>query len=283
MTSFEPGTAYVLEFWATWCQPCRKSLPEMDAIARRYSGRGLEVIGVAAAETGGPEGVVRFLAQTNLSFRVAYRRSPDMYSTWVRGARGVGLPWVFVVDGQGRLAWWGQPFYKEFERLLESVLGGRHSIGMENRLRATRAANDRQGWQLRLDADRALSADDWERASSILGRLVELDPQRYWWEVVERIELVGTQMREPAQARLLATDAIRRTSWNNPHALAEIARFLLTTRGKGGRDPRAALTAARRANELTLGADAEVCKVLAMAEAASTPPGPARRRSDAAR
>ena len=273
-TTFAPDTVYVVEFFASWCQPCRKSVPELDAIARRYAVRGLKVIGLAGAEQGGPEAIVKFLSNRHLSFSVAYRRSADMYERWVRAARGSGLPWVFVVDRQGRLAWWGQPFYNEFEPLLESVLNNRHSIGAERNRRAARVAKDRQGWKLRLEADQALSRGDWEQASLILGRVVELDPQRYWWEVVERIGLVGNKMGRPAQARLLATKAIRSSSWNNPHALVEIAGFLLTGPNDERRDPRLALVAARRANQLTLGADADVRRVLALAEGANASRAP---------
>src|SRR5262249_26862766 len=78
VTDLEPGTVYVLEFGATWCQPCRKSLPQMDALAKRYAARGVQVIGVAAAEVGGPATLKTLLEEKKLSYRVAFRDSSDM-------------------------------------------------------------------------------------------------------------------------------------------------------------------------------------------------------------
>src|SRR5690349_1719122 len=68
ITHFERGRVYVLEFWATWCQPCRKSLPQIDALAKRYQGRDLQVIGVAAAEDSGWSKLASFLAEKKLSY-----------------------------------------------------------------------------------------------------------------------------------------------------------------------------------------------------------------------
>src|SRR5262249_8725768 len=91
ITHFEPGTVYVLEFWATWCQPCRKSLPQMDALAKRYAARGVQVIGVAAAEGGGPAPLKTPLEEEKLSHRGAVRQSSDMDGAWGRSALGRGL------------------------------------------------------------------------------------------------------------------------------------------------------------------------------------------------
>src|SRR4051812_32631425 len=47
---FKPGRVYVVEFWATWCQPCLKSIPHLNELSRKYGNR-LDVIGVAADES----------------------------------------------------------------------------------------------------------------------------------------------------------------------------------------------------------------------------------------
>src|SRR5262249_8748156 len=87
MSRLERGTVYVLEFWATWCQPCQKSLPQMDALAKRYGRRGVHVIGIAAAEENGPAKLEAFLERRRLSYPIAFRASNDMYEVWVRAAR----------------------------------------------------------------------------------------------------------------------------------------------------------------------------------------------------
>jgi thiol-disulfide isomerase/thioredoxin len=264
---FEPGTVYVLEFWATWCQPCRKSLPQMDALARRYQGRGLQVIGVAASEEGGPARLEAFLEKKKLSYPIAFRASKDMYDGWVRAARGSGLPWVFVVDRNGRIAWWGQPFYGAFDGALDAVLAGTWDAKGEKTLRAVRRADDRRGWQLRQDATEAADRKDWKRAREDLDTLIALDSERWWWEVVERVNVTALGLGRPAEAKELAALAIHGVSKNNPHALTALASLMLRFEDSAARDTSLALEAAERANTLTLGSDVDVVRVLQAANA----------------
>ena len=264
---FERGTVYVLEFWATWCQPCQKSLAQMDALAKRYGGRGVQVIGVAAAEQDDPAKLKAFLEKRKLSFPIAFRASKDMYETWVRAARGSGLPWVFVVDRDARIAWWGQPFYEAFDGVLDAVLADTWDEKREKTMRAGRQTNDRRGWQLRQDADEAGNQKDWTRARKDLDELIALDPERWWWEVVERVRVTAHGLNRPAEARALAAQAIRGVSKNNPHALTALASMLLQSKDSAGRDTSLAIEAAERANTLTLGSDADVVDVLQAAKA----------------
>ena len=266
ITRFKPGTVYVLEFWATWCQPCRKSLPQMDALARRYDGRGVQVIGVAAAEEGGPATLEAFLKEKKLSYQIAFCASKDMYDGWVRAARGSGLPWVFVVDRNGRIAWWGQPFYAAFDGALDAVLAGKWNAKRERTWRAGRQADDRRGWRLRQDATEAGDKKDWSRAREDLDSLVAVDPERWWWEVVERVNVTALGLERPAEAKELAALAIHGVSKNNPHALTALASMLLRFEDSAARDTSLALEAAERANALTLGSDADVVRVLQAAK-----------------
>jgi len=258
---FERGKVYVLEFWATWCRPCRKSLPQMDALAKRFAGR-LQVIGVAAAEDSGSAKLEAFLEERKLSYAIAYRASSDMYDRWVRAARGSGLPWVFVVDRDGKVAWWGQPFYEAFDGVLDAVLAGKWDATREKTARLARADDERHGWELRRDATEASEKQDWSRARKDLDGLVALDPERWWWEVVERVSVTARGLQRPAEARTLAAEAIHGVSKDNPHALTALAGMLLRSDDPAGRDTTLALEAAQRANELTLGADADVVRLL---------------------
>lgn len=93
------GRVVVLNFWATWCKPCREEMPALDRIAREYGPRGVTVLGVAMDERGWPA-VTPFLAQ----FPVSY---PILIGT-PRVAREYGglrtLPLTVFIRRDGRIA-----------------------------------------------------------------------------------------------------------------------------------------------------------------------------------
>ncbi len=60
----------VLDFWATWCGPCRTSMPHLDAIQTRYAKQGLNVLGISVDE-GGVAGVRRYAQKSGIRFTLA--------------------------------------------------------------------------------------------------------------------------------------------------------------------------------------------------------------------
>jgi len=64
------GRAVVLDFWATWCAPCRVSMPELDALQEQYAEQGLVVLGLSLDEEGDAK-VKRFVDKLGIRFRVA--------------------------------------------------------------------------------------------------------------------------------------------------------------------------------------------------------------------
>jgi thiol-disulfide isomerase/thioredoxin len=92
------GNPIILDFWATWCGPCRKSLPHLDALQERYSREGLVVIGLSVDE-GSPATVRRFGERMGLKFRLAMadEKLLDLYGP-IRL-----LPTTFFINRRGEI------------------------------------------------------------------------------------------------------------------------------------------------------------------------------------
>jgi len=91
------GKVVLVNFWATWCEPCRDELPSMMRLRQRLAGRPFEVLAVDAGE--GEARVKEFLQKMPLSFPVLL----DGDSAAMRDWKVRGLPASFVVDATGQI------------------------------------------------------------------------------------------------------------------------------------------------------------------------------------
>lgn len=93
------GKVVMLNFWASWCGPCRQEFPILDEMYRKYQPMGFTLLGVnVESETKDAE---RFLAATPVSFPVAFDRENA-----VSGKYGVSaMPTTLLVDRKGNVRW----------------------------------------------------------------------------------------------------------------------------------------------------------------------------------
>lgn len=91
------GKVVLLDFWATWCDPCREEIPRFVDLENRYGNRGLQIIGVAMDD--GPEPVRDFYERFKMNYPVAMGNAKigEVYG-------GVlGLPIAFLIGPDGRI------------------------------------------------------------------------------------------------------------------------------------------------------------------------------------
>ena len=92
------GRVLVLDFFATWCQPCRVSIPHLVEMNRKYGQQGLFVLGMSADEDG--ERAVKVFAEKNrMTYPVALAGESTLADFGVRS-----VPVMFVIDKKGRVA-----------------------------------------------------------------------------------------------------------------------------------------------------------------------------------
>ena len=91
------GRVVILNFWATWCAPCRAEIPEFNVMQRELGGRGLSVVGVTSHDT--PEQVRDFQQSVPQDYTVLI--GPE--DTPERFNNGPGLPVTYILDRDGRV------------------------------------------------------------------------------------------------------------------------------------------------------------------------------------
>ena len=87
----------VLNFWATWCAPCRKEMPTLNALRERLAGDEFEVLAVATGRSS-PEDASDFLVENEIDSLELYL---DPKMKFLRGMGVLGLPTTVVIDGEG--------------------------------------------------------------------------------------------------------------------------------------------------------------------------------------
>lgn len=114
------GKVLVLNFWATWCPPCREELPDLNAFHLANQTNGVTVIG-ASVDEGDPEMVRRFAERNGLAYPIVFA-TPEIQLQFGNVSL---LPTTFIVDRQGRLVarFLGAITREELTQAVEPLLG----------------------------------------------------------------------------------------------------------------------------------------------------------------
>ncbi|MGH8713609.1 MAG: TlpA family protein disulfide reductase [Casimicrobiaceae bacterium] len=107
------GRVVYVDFWASWCGPCRRSFPWMNDMQRRYGGRGLAIVAVNVDKNRAD--AERFLERTPALFTVVYDRdgaTPLAYAVQ-------GMPSSYLIDARGKVVDVEQGFHDDRKTALE--------------------------------------------------------------------------------------------------------------------------------------------------------------------
>jgi thiol-disulfide isomerase/thioredoxin len=269
---FSPGSIYVVEFWATWCGPCKESIPHLTELARQYDGKA-RIVGVSIWESEKNDhakrldGVGKFV--TRMGDKMNYSVAADdndfsMAKNWMEAAGENGIPTAFVIGKDGKIAWIGYPW--QLDKVLEQTVAGTLD---------TKAV-------LAEDAKRQADKGAKAKVSELLKPVSELQQSGKPQEAVAALDKVIADHPELAAKTeylryklLLAYDEpaaykqVRKLlegEWNNnPGGLYSIGRDLTDPPGRKTPDWDLAVTVAERAAELKNHSDPNTLSVLAAA------------------
>jgi thiol-disulfide isomerase/thioredoxin len=160
----EPGKIYVVEFWATWCGPCKEAIPHVTEMQKTYAKDGVTFIGqdVWEHDQAKPEPFVQQMGD-KMDYHVRMDSIPKdgdgtdgvMANTWMAAAGRNGIPCTFVIGKDGKIAWIGHPM--ELEPVLKQVIAGTFD--------SMKAAADSAASQSKMSPiAKAMMAKDWDAA-----------------------------------------------------------------------------------------------------------------------
>ena len=112
------GQVVLLNVWATWCVPCRKEMPELQALAQQHGSAGLRVVGVSVDESGSDEVIRQFTKDLGITYTVLRdpgERINDLFYV-------IGVPASFLIDRTGRIAWRFQGPFSRNDSTLQAAL-----------------------------------------------------------------------------------------------------------------------------------------------------------------
>jgi len=112
------GKAVILDFWATWCGPCRAQSPVLDRLAHQYEGRGVAVVGVNTSDA--PGAAADWVTEHKISYPVVFDGEGEASHLY----RVTNLPTLVILSREGKVVAVREGFTdtSELESLLKRVL-----------------------------------------------------------------------------------------------------------------------------------------------------------------
>ncbi len=266
---FEPGKVYVVEFWATWCGPCRMSIPRLNALYEQFKDKGLIVIGQDVSEPS-DDGVAPFIKKmgTNMTYRVALDdKSADekgaMNANWMEAAGQNGIPTAFIINKHGRVAWIGHPMLMD-EKLLNDVLSDHYDV--ETAIAENKKAEE-QAHALSLlsgKLNKAMQTQDWASANAAVDEAEKLLPKESPVPPMIRYNILLLQKKYDEAFKLAGS--ISEAHPDMPELQIELAWKILADPGMEKRDLPLAEKIAERGNNAVGGKDPSILDILARAQ-----------------
>jgi len=203
---------YVLEFWATWCAPCRKSIPHLTELQDEYGEDGLKVVGISTDSDAAL--VDPFVKRQGLkmSYIVGIDKRRQTQRAWMNAAGLKGIPAAFIVDRDGIIQYIGHPMSEEFEDVLSKVMSGRY--------------DKKKSAQAKESIDAAMhcrTGNSWSEAIKAYKNAIAIDQIVFAQLYIDMFEMLLIDKNDTAAAYALANEIILERGSEDPELLTWLA------------------------------------------------------------
>jgi len=114
------GKVMIVDFWATWCGPCKASIPHLVELQEKYRAQGLEVVGISL-DTTGPKAVGAFAQGQKINYTVLMGN--DQVAAAYGGIKGIPVAFVVTQDGKIFRKYVGYRDMKVYDSDIRALLG----------------------------------------------------------------------------------------------------------------------------------------------------------------
>ena len=264
LTKFDPNKIYVLEFWATWCGPCKRAMPHLRSLAKSYKDK----VTVVALSDESVEKVGDFLDQTSMfgeetwsqvmDFAVATDSDGSVKKDIFSAAGRRGIPSSFLI-AKNKLQWVGHPM--ELDEPLRLCVAGEWSLDKAKELEEERESVREMMMGLQSLVRDAVQGGDWKEVLKTLDKASKKYPTN--------VDVLGASW----QIRLLFAgdyegaykvgEKLVQMNWDDAQVLNEVAWTVVDDERVETRNLEFAMRVAKRANELTESKNGPILDTLA--------------------
>ena len=184
VTAFAKDKLYVVEFWATWCGPCKTSIPHLTEMQKKF--KDVTFIGVSVFEHESDQAKVAPFVEkmgADMDYRVALDDVPEgkknnegaMAKNWMIASGAQGIPTAFIVGKDGHIAWMGHPM--QMEETLAKVVAGKYDLAAYLKEKADEDALEAASQELGQKLNELMQGQDTKGALAAIDAAIAKTPK----------------------------------------------------------------------------------------------------------
>ena len=261
LKGFEAGKVTVVEFWATWCGPCKQSMPHISELQERYKDYGVRVVSISDEKL---EKVKPFVESPEWSQKMRYTVATDpdrsVYAAYMTAAGQSGIPTAFVVGKKGTIEWIGHPM--ELDTVLDEVVHDKWDAAKAKSKFESARALETEMRKASAKLREAQVAGKWDEVITILDGLLEKSPGNEMI-LLQKMQICLTNADRPKDGYAIAR-TLMGTYEKNAMGLNQLAWTIVDPRLPiKDRDAKLATEIAEKANKVAGGKDGAILDTLA--------------------